>query len=194
MPPTHANPKTPAPPASLAARHQARISEILAGTSANPSLRIQLLRIEVDECTHDRISLSLDIMIEHHEFSACMDHRGCDYYYQIKNNNSWPTAAAVAPPLPLVPSSLQPARNMLALPPLPPPYAPPYALPPYAPPNIAEVFQEEKEMKRRVHEVLTRKMLKEHDDVGTARDLAEGYIAAAKERVSGVQEIGGGMN
>lgn len=40
-------------------------------------------------------------------------------------------------------------------------------------------------MKRRVHEVFTRKMLKEHDDVGTARDLAEGYIAAAKARVGG---------
>lgn len=170
MPPTEAKTATTTTPpaaASLAAKHQARISEILAGTNTNPSLRIQLLRIEVDECTHDRISLSLDIMIEHHEFCTRIDHH-YHYYYQTNNNNR-PTAAAVAPPLP-------PAGNMHALPPPPPPHAPP---------NIVQVLQEEEEMKRRVHEVITRKMLKEHDDVGTARDLAEGYIAAAKARVGG---------
>lgn len=58
--------------------------------------------------------------------------------------------------------------------------------PPNTPPNIVQVLQEEEEeMKSRVHEVFTRKMLKEHDDVGTARDLAEGYIAAAKARGGG---------
>lgn len=67
---------------------------------------------------------------------------------------------------------------------------PPHALP-HAPPNIVQVLQEkEEEMNRRVHEVFTRKMLKEHDDVGVARDLAEGYIAAAKARV-GVPGVGG---
>ena len=65
-------------------------------------------------------------------------------------------------------------------------HAPPPPPPPHAPPNIVQVFQEEEEeMKRRVHEVLTRKMLKEHDDVGTARDLAEGYIAATKASMRG---------
>lgn len=36
----------------------------------------------------------------------------------------------------------------------------------------------------RVHELRTRKMVREHDDLGVARDLAEGYIAADARRVS----------
>lgn len=36
----------------------------------------------------------------------------------------------------------------------------------------------------RVHELRTRKMVREYDDLGVARDLAEGYIAAAARRVS----------
>lgn len=36
----------------------------------------------------------------------------------------------------------------------------------------------------RVHELRTRKMVREYDDLGVARVLAEGYIAAAARRVS----------
>lgn len=36
----------------------------------------------------------------------------------------------------------------------------------------------------RVHELRTRKMVREHDDLAVARDLAEGYIAADARRLS----------
>lgn len=141
MPPTNTNintnntPPPPPPPPSLAAKHQARISEILA--SSNPTLRIQLLRNQVDQCTHDRISLSLDIMIEYHEFSARMfDHQ-----------------TRVARGMMMQAQAQAQAHDVLG-----------------------QFISEEM---TRVHEVTTRKMLKEHDDVGLARDLAEVYIAAA---------------
>lgn len=66
-------PPTNTTPPSLAAKHQARIAGICACTTNNPALTIQLLRAEADESTHDRISLSLDMMIEYHEFGARMD-------------------------------------------------------------------------------------------------------------------------
>ena len=119
-------PTTSTTPPSLAVKHQARIAEIRASTPNNACLRLQLLRIEVDECTHDRISLSLDIMIEYHGFGARMDQ----------------TRAA---------------------------------------PGIhANVLGPVLEEMTRVHELRTRKMVREHDDLGVARDLAEGYIAAAR--------------
>lgn len=125
-PPTPPTTNTSTTPTSLAAKHQARIAEIRASTVHNASLRIQLLRIEADECTHDRISLSLDIMIEYHGFGARMDE----------------TRAA---------------------------------------PGIhANVLGPVLEEMTRVHELRTRKMVREHDDLGVARDLAESYIAAAK--------------
>lgn len=115
---------------SLAAKHQARIAEIWASTPTNPSLRLQLLRIEADRCTHDRICLSLDIMIEYHGYGARMDQTRAA---------PWVHANVIGPVL---------------------------------------------EEMTRVHELRTRKMVREHDDLAVARDLAEGYIAADARRLS----------
>lgn len=115
---------------SLAAKHQARIAEICASTPTNSSVRLQLLRIVANECTHDRISLSLDIMIEYHGFGARMDQTRAA---------TWIHSNVLGPVL---------------------------------------------EEMTRVHELRTRKMVREHDDLGVARDLAEGYIAADARRVS----------
>lgn len=126
MPPPPPPHTTSTTPPSLAAKHQARIAEIHASTSTNSSFRLQVLHIEAEECTYDRISLLLDIMIEYHGFGARMDQ----------------TRAS---------------------------------------PGIhANVLGPVLEEMTRVHELRTRKMVREHDDLGVARDLAEGYIAAAR--------------
>lgn len=160
MPPTNTNTTPP----SLAAKHQARIAEILASTTANPALRIQLLRIEADECTHDRILVWLDIMIEYHEFSARMDH----HHHQTRARPAIVTATSTA-------AAVAAAATVSGI-----------------PPNaVVQVVLTLEEMKR-VHELRTRKMIKEHDDVGVARDLAEGYIiAAARGRRGGEEQRGG---
>lgn len=130
MPPPSTTSTTSTTAPNLAAKHQARIAEICASTPTNPFVRLQLLCMVADECTHDRISLSLDIMIEYHGFGARMDQT---------RTAPWIHANVLGPVL---------------------------------------------EEMTRVHELRTRKMVREHDDLGVARHLAEGYIAAAARRVS----------